>query len=196
MNDPYYFAYGSNLNLCDFERYCRERGFGIDLMTPVGTAMLDDHVLEFSHYSKARGGGALNLTKRNGSAVDGVLFRVPTSDGWSALDRKEGAPHRYERTYVEINLSDGQRVRAVTYIVHRPLKPFFAPTDDYVSVVAAGLKQFGLCRRPLYEAASRNDLSCVDDGAIEDNDCHRSCRQLSVSSQPGPSKGGSARGQA
>ncbi len=97
----FYFAYGSNLNLKDWDRWCRGHGFATELLTPHSVAYLPDFELVFNHRSKSRQGGVLNIRKRRGQLVAGVIFEVH-GDGWDALDKKEGctygqASRRYNR---------------------------------------------------------------------------------------------------
>jgi cation transport regulator ChaC len=153
MDTVYYFGYGSNLNLADFDRYCLQKGFAGGGLRTIGAAKLPGYRLTFSHYSAARGGGALNLEADADHSVSGVLFSVETSETWAALDLKEGHPERYQKTPIRVRSSCGNTLAAATYIVQRPKAAYFRPTDEYVRVVAAGLEAFGLCTRPLYAAA-------------------------------------------
>ena len=154
MNCNCYFGYGSNLNLADFDRYCLAKGFAGGGLRAVGPAILEGYRLAFSHYSNARGGGALNLQRDDQHCVSGVLFTVDTAETWQVLDLKEGHPQRYQKTLVRVRVSSGETPSAATYIVERPKAAYFRPTDDYVRIVAAGLEAFGLCTRALHAAAS------------------------------------------
>lgn len=115
-----YFAYGSNLNLVDWQQWCDERGFADATLHPVGIAMMPDYELHFSRYSKRRGGGALNIRPSIGRVVEGVLFKADDIT-WQALDRKEGAPSVYEATDVTVLDERGVPVKATTYILRESM---------------------------------------------------------------------------
>jgi gamma-glutamylcyclotransferase (GGCT)/AIG2-like uncharacterized protein YtfP len=139
-----YFAYGSNLHREDFARWCAERGHRATLHA-VSSAWLPDFEAVFHYASRARGGGALDVRRRRGSAVPGVLFEVDAG-GWAALDAKEGAPHRYEARDVVVLAPSGEEVRARTYVVsdaHRQAV-HVPPTAAYVTLVCEGLASHGL----------------------------------------------------
>lgn len=153
MRSDCYFAYGSNLNLADFERYCLAKSFPGGGLRPISTAILEGYELTFSHYSEARGGGALNLQPSERHSVGGVLFEVDSPQTWDVLDFKEGHPHRYQKTPLHVRTPCGGLAAAATYIVQHPQASYFCPTDDYVRIVAAGLQAFGLCSAALHSAA-------------------------------------------
>jgi gamma-glutamylcyclotransferase (GGCT)/AIG2-like uncharacterized protein YtfP len=142
--NQYYFAYGSNLNGTDWERWCERNNFPTGLLEPVGHSVyLPDYQLSFSHYSTSRSGGTLNVHPEIGSVVQGELFRVVDPRGWEALDRKEGAPHCYQRQTVQV-LDTQQGCHAVqTYI--KPIegqRKHYEPTEEYLSIVLEGMRKF------------------------------------------------------
>lgn len=153
-----YFAYGSNLNQYDWNRWCRQNGFSEGLLRVVGSAYLPDHELRFSRYSYGRGGGALNVVPAIGKTVEGVLFDV-LDGGWQALDKKEGAPHVYRRTDVPVLDGNGVLSRAFSYIVTPEHDAeFVTPAPGYAEIVAEGLQEFGLTTRYLDAAAYNIDV--------------------------------------
>jgi gamma-glutamylcyclotransferase (GGCT)/AIG2-like uncharacterized protein YtfP len=156
--NPYYFAYGSNLNSSDWENWCRRAGYRADLLQPLRTGWLVDHHPIYHYRSTGRGGGALDITPTMGHLTPGVLFRVG-EDGWSALDAKEGAPGYYERQPVTVLDEAGGWQDAITYCVvpQRREEWFVPPTARYDSIVHAGLVDHGL---PIdaYRRASENAL--------------------------------------
>jgi len=153
----YYFAYGSNLNLNDFNQWCVQNHLPDARLIPRGTALLPDYRLAFSHKSVSRGGGALNIEPYVGGVVEGVLFEVDGADGWQALDRKEGAPRHYERVTVTVTQESGDTETAVSYINPRVVGQYVKPTDEYVKLVKEGLGSFQLSDRDLKTTASNRD---------------------------------------
>lgn len=140
-----YFAYGSNLSLRDFERWCAERGHARGLMTPVEPVFLPHATLVFRYHSAPRGGGALDVRPCPGSLVPGMLFEV-TDPGWDALDVKEGvAAGCYRRIEVRVRAVGGAEHNAVTYTVcDHQHGGFVDPAPGYAEVVREGLRDFGL----------------------------------------------------
>ncbi len=159
-----YFAYGSNLDSEDWQRWCAEHGYSTNLLRPVervepvGGVYLPDHELKFSYYSAARGGGALNAVPRIGQAVEGALFEVAGNEGWAALHQKEGHPHRYSRTQVTIVDEGGHRFKAMTYLINQPDGGrFVPPAAGYVEIVRRGMQRLNLQTKFL-DAAASNEL--------------------------------------
>ncbi|WP_161604470.1 gamma-glutamylcyclotransferase [Roseiconus nitratireducens] len=135
ISASYYFAYGSNLDTADFDRWCGEKGYGTGLLRKRSWAQLFDHRLAFSHFSCTRGGGALNVEPYPGGMVEGVLFEVDPREGWEALDRKEGAPRYYQRVPLAVVDQDGEEIEAITYLVKQPKHRHVKPTDAYLQLV-------------------------------------------------------------
>lgn len=153
------FAYGSNLDAPDLDRFCREHGFAPGCIRSVGTALLPDVELAFTRHSPRRGGGVLDLRERPGQAVHGALLDA-NEEGWRALDLKEGAGPGghggYARRERLALTRDGNAVPVIVYEVedaHR--RAFVAPHEDYVDVVARGLAAHALDDAML-RAAARN----------------------------------------
>ncbi len=156
MSD-YYFAYGSNLDREDWARFCARQGADPASICAVGPAVLPDCELAFNYRSAARDGGALNLAPRRGQVVHGVLFEA-SSEGWAALDTKEGvAAGRYRRSDRRAIVPGGAVVPVTTYeVVRERIESFVAPRPEYVDTVARGLAAHGLPTTQL-DAAARGE---------------------------------------
>ncbi len=149
-----YFAYGSNLDWDDWSAFCRARGFDAAVLRAIGPAVLPHEQLVFDYRSVRRGGGALNIRSCRGGTVDGLLFSVPR-DGWAALDRKEGHPHRYRREIVTVREQGGREAAAWVYRVIPAMRiGFCPPRDDYLRLCRAGRLRYGLSIRQLDAAAA------------------------------------------
>ncbi len=155
MTNRQYVAYGSNLNADDWRDWCKVHGHDPASIKHIGVCYLPDMELVFDYHSARREGGALDLKPRIGQMVAGVLFEV-TEKGWKALDAKEGHPNSYERFDTVALLTDGEQIPVTTYKVRadRRQEGFVKPHSDYVSVVRAGLKAYGLPEFVLDAAAS------------------------------------------
>jgi gamma-glutamylcyclotransferase (GGCT)/AIG2-like uncharacterized protein YtfP len=153
MAQPLYFAYGSNLNSDDWHHWCDRNGFGRELLRFKTTAVLPDHDLLFSYYSRSRRGGVLDLAPRTGQIVEGAIFEI-VGDGWRVLDCKEGAPDFYERVDKVCLDTEGREVSVKTYRVRAERREkFVQPSPEYVSVVRDGLEHWGLSDAALEAAA-------------------------------------------
>lgn len=164
MRNKLYFAYGSNLNREDWARWCNAKGGSPDVLKFHSTGYLPDHDICFSLHSPSRNGGVLDIAKRTGQLVPGVIFEV-LGDGWELLDRKEGVPIYYERVKKFVLDDRGEEVAVETYQVKRDHRDevedeveFVQPTPEYVDVVRAGLEAFGLPTKAL-DAASQDKLT-------------------------------------
>jgi gamma-glutamylcyclotransferase (GGCT)/AIG2-like uncharacterized protein YtfP len=149
-----YFAYGSNLNEEDWRAWCKGERANPDSLKSAVPAFLPDHDVRFSRFSTTRHGGVLDVCRRLGQIVPGVLFEVEPP-GLETLDRKEGRPKAYRQKEVDVILTDGSTKKAVTYVVVKP-EPFVQPTKDYVDLVSAGLKHHNLSTEHL-DAAANNE---------------------------------------
>jgi gamma-glutamylcyclotransferase (GGCT)/AIG2-like uncharacterized protein YtfP len=163
MNKELYFAYGSNLNRADLHKWCVDRDLLTLELNQVGIAELPDHKLAFSVHSQSRNGGVLDIRESIGRCVEGVLFEV-TQEQLSILDRKEGAPNFYQRIKVTVIDSNGNLVQAITYRVNPDnAGSYVQPSEDYLEVVKAGYRSFGISDFGL-EAAAANRPCAPEDG--------------------------------
>ena len=120
-----YFAYGSNLNLFQMKRRCKDSIF-------LKKINLKDFKLTFR--SKYR---AADIEPKKNSIVPGGLFDISKSDE-KKLDVYEDYPSLYRKFYFTYY---GKKV--MTYkMVNK--KPFRFPTERYLNVVKRGYKDCGL----------------------------------------------------
>jgi len=103
-----YFSYGSNMS----ERRMKER---VPSAVKKSTGILYRHKLKFHKKSKDGSGKCdAYFTNNPDDYILGVLYEIDSSEK-TILDRKEGLGHGYNEKEVEIELSDGKRVKALTY---------------------------------------------------------------------------------
>lgn len=153
-NSILYFAYGSNLNAADLQLWCNRKGCTYPLGEKFASAYLPDMELVFNYASPERNGGVLNIRHRLGQATPGILFQIPSGD-FSALDKKESAPHVYRQLQITALTEDGRAYDAIVYQVHSNLTEggFIPPDFDYLRVVMDGLAFHGIDDRMLKAAA-------------------------------------------
>ncbi len=116
-----YFAYGSNLNLFQMKRRCKDSVF-------IKKYELKGYRLNFR--SKYR---AADIEKSKNSLVPGALFEISKSDE-KKLDVYEDYPILYKKLYFTY-----YNKTVMTYIMVNKTE-FRYPTDRYLNVVKRGYK--------------------------------------------------------
>ena len=120
-----YFAYGSNLNLFQMKRRCKDSIF-------LKKINLKDFRLTFR--SKYR---AADIEPKKNSIVPGGLFDISKSDE-KKLDVYEDYPSLYKKFYFTYY---GKKVMTYTMVNKTP---FRFPTERYLNVVKRGYKDCDL----------------------------------------------------
>jgi gamma-glutamylcyclotransferase (GGCT)/AIG2-like uncharacterized protein YtfP len=120
-----YFAYGSNLNLFQMKRRCKDSIF-------LKKINLKDFRLTFR--SKYR---AADIEPKKNSIVPGALFEISKSDE-KKLDVYEDYPSLYRKFYFTYY---GKKVMTYTMVNKTT---FRFPTERYLNVVKRGYKDCGL----------------------------------------------------
>jgi len=116
-----YFAYGSNLNLFQMKRRCKDSAF-------LKKYELKGYKLNFR--SKYR---AADIEKSKNSIVPGALFEISKSDE-KKLDVYEDYPILYKKLYFKY-----YNKTVMTYIMVNKTE-FRYPTERYLNVVKQGYK--------------------------------------------------------
>jgi gamma-glutamylcyclotransferase (GGCT)/AIG2-like uncharacterized protein YtfP len=106
----FYFAYGSNLNLSQFQRRCPDA-------RPIARMKLPDYRLVFR--------GVADVVPASGRIVQGALYRI-TKRCEAALDRYEGFPHLYRKETFIIEIGHGPDAKVVNVM-------FYVMNDHYIS---------------------------------------------------------------
>jgi len=127
-----YFAYGSNM---DPERM-RSRGIRFSKRVH---AVLRGYILRFNKVSSRNPReGYANIVPHKGGIVEGIRYEIPDEDIYK-LDKFEGYPYHYNRIEVDVELDDGRRVRAVTYIAQPDkVREGLKPSRGYLKHLLAG----------------------------------------------------------
>ena len=120
-----YFAYGSNLNLFQMKRRCKDSIF-------LKKYQLNGYKLNFR--SKYR---AADIEKNKNSSVPGALFEISKSDE-KKLDVYEDYPILYKKLYFPYN-----NKKVMTYTMVNKTE-FRYPTERYLNVVKQGYKDCNL----------------------------------------------------
>ena len=129
----FYFAYGSNLNLTQMKKRCKDNVF-------IKKIKLKDFRLTFR--SKYR---AADIEKKKNSVVPGALFEISKSDE-KKLDVYEDYPILYKKYYFTYY---GKKV--MTYTMKKKSQ-FMFPTERYLNTVKRGYRDCNLNKKYLNKA--------------------------------------------
>jgi gamma-glutamylcyclotransferase (GGCT)/AIG2-like uncharacterized protein YtfP len=128
-----YFAYGSNLNLTQMKKRCKDNVF-------IKKIKLKDFRLTFR--SKYR---AADIEKKKNSVVPGALFEISKSDE-KKLDVYEDYPILYKKYYFTYY---GKKV--MTYTMKKKSQ-FMFPTERYLNTIKRGYRDCNLNKKYLNKA--------------------------------------------
>jgi len=132
-----YFGYGSNLDIKQMKRRCKDS-------VPITAGSLPSYRLSFS--------GVLTIEPHAEDFVVGGIYEVSPSDE-RALDRYEGFPHTYSKRYTHIAFNGARR--PVFYYVLNPPYTLSTPMPYYYDIVAQGYKDWALDLKHLKASRKR-----------------------------------------
>ena len=142
----WYFAYGSNLNQHDLDKWCDGKGLPrLDLGKKKWVkATLHDFALVFDCVSIRRNCAAANIAPASGQSVRGVAFELDDGE-LEIIARKEGAPGTYVEKDVEVVRQDGSAVRARTFCCRTGTEQKNKkPSVEYMDLIIEGATDYGL----------------------------------------------------
>jgi hypothetical protein len=119
----------------------------------LGLATLPGHRLVFRGPSQNRGGGVGSVDPWEGGEVIGLLWKITTQDV-ATLDRREGAPHWYQRVPARVHPEVGESLEALLYRLPNHVTEM-TPTDDYFRQILAAYVTQDLDLGPLEDARRR-----------------------------------------
>lgn len=137
------FAFGSNLDESQMRSRCPSARL-------LGTATLPGHALAFAGYSASRGGPVATVFACDGLEVPGALFSVTPGD-LAVLDRYEGVPWMYERSFAWVLTASCQRRRAAIYRLQAEQLRLGlgAPDAAYLGQIVAAYRRLGISQEAL-----------------------------------------------
>ena len=133
----YYFAYGSNMDEKDLNKWCKKNKRSYPAWKLLGIAHLENYELTFNYYSIGRKGGAANLMEVPDSKVYGLLYEIENEDDLETIRCKEGYPKYYEEILVTVKCP-GENIRNVkTYKVvkEKEKSKHQKPTTNYLELI-------------------------------------------------------------
>ena len=135
MENRYYIAYGSNLNIRQMMGRCP--GARV-----IGTSVIPDYQLLFKG---SKTGSYLTIEPKEGSSVPVAVWEVTERDE-RALDIYEGYPTFYYKQEMVLPVKDIRSLRvrkrnAFVYIMHED-RPLGIPSQNYLRVCFHGYQSF------------------------------------------------------
>ena len=129
-----YVAYGSNLNMM-------QMGWRCPTASVVGTGKIIDYKLTFRRVATIE-----PCIKKE---VPVAVWTIENSDE-KALDRYEGYPHLYRKEMIDVEMDNGEKVKAMVYIMNygEPAMPY----KQYIDTIIKGYEDVGLDPSYLIEA--------------------------------------------
>lgn len=140
-----YFAYGSNINLPYLRKWLADHGVNPNDLSAPRHAILPGYRLRTNYRSSVHEAGACNIEPAKGQVVEGLVMEI-TPPIHEALLAKEGCPHRYEQTQVEVQVvATGQLLTAMTFVVSpsRSLSIDLPVTQRYRQLILEGAEVGG-----------------------------------------------------
>ena len=129
-----YFAFASNMNHAQMERWCPASRF-------LRAAFLPGFRFVYDGFSVTWDGAVGNVVRSETESVWGALYEITERDRLT-LEAFEGYPRSYDRRDVEVKDRGGKAYRALTYL--RTGRPLGKPHPDYERIVIDGAKECGL----------------------------------------------------
>ena len=136
-----YFGYGMNTNTAGMATRCPDARL-------IGPALIRDWRLAFCHHA--------DIEEAPGDDAWGVLWDI-TEKCLASLDRLEGYPHYYDRTWLPVEFN-GDRDWALVYIMNRPLDDYKEPGQGYWDCLVEGYAENDLPEEQLHAARHRVDV--------------------------------------
>ncbi len=146
-----YGAYGSNLNKQQMQMRCPKA-------KPVGTVILPDYELVFRSVA--------DIQKAKGVEVPLGLWLI-TADCEQALDRYEGYPYLYTKTFMDIE-HEGEIHKLMTYqMTDREYQS--PPSNGYLKSISDGYNDFDIDQSYLSDAVSWSYIETSKDSVVSDS---------------------------
>nr|WP_298413495.1 gamma-glutamylcyclotransferase family protein [uncultured Halomonas sp.] len=128
---PYYFAYGSNMNV-------KRVAARVGRTRRVLSGIMPDHELRFDKASRIPGIAHANVAPSIGRQVEGALFELMEPGQIALMDPFEGVPQDYRRERHTIETTQGA-IDAWVYRAHpERIQASLKPAREYLEHLLAG----------------------------------------------------------
>ena len=149
----FYFAYGSNMDKDDLDKWCKNRGYPLVRCSSVLPVKLSGYKLTFNYFSPTRQCGAANIVKSKVEHVYGLLLEIEDS-ALDTIRSKEGysydrSKRYYDEIRVDVETFDGMKIKDVfTYKVvrERQTTDHQPPATAYLDLLIRNAVRYGFPR--------------------------------------------------
>lgn len=139
-----YFAYGSNMDKDDLDKWCVKHNHPIVEFLDTNPARLSGYKLCFNHFSKGRDAGAANIMECNNSIAYGLLISLKVCYK-STLESKEGSPYCYNECFVDIETFKGvveKDVLTFKLLKEKERKEHQPPSNYYMNLILKNAEKY------------------------------------------------------
>ena len=132
-NLEYYFAYGSNM---DEHKLKIKRK--IDFYEKF-SGKLDGWEIVFDKVASGKLGTAYsNISPKENSCVEGIVYKIKSEDILNKLDKREGWPEHYEKKYMSVKTTNGF-LECLVYVANpNTTQQGLHPERKYLDEILAG----------------------------------------------------------
>ena len=134
-NLEYYFAYGSNM---DEHKLKIKRS--VDFYEKF-SGKIDRWEIVFDKIASGKPGTAYsNISPKENSCVEGIVYKIKSKDVLNKLDKDEGWPKHYEKTYMSVKTANGF-LECLVYVANpNQTQNGLKPERKYLDEILAGKK--------------------------------------------------------
>ena len=111
------------------------------------------------------------------SEVPVLVWEIQPEDE-KALDRYEGYPRFYGKEDLSVELEDGERIKAMTYIMTEERTEYNMPSLRYLNTIKEGYKSLGFCMGVLEKALKDTVKRIEKDTFFTQHKCDRCGKDL------------------
>ena len=135
-NTEYYFAYGSNM-----DEYKLKIKRNVDFYEKF-SGKIDGWEIVFDKTASGKPGVAhSNISPKENSCVEGIVYKIKSEDVLSKLDMYEGWPKHYEKKYMSVKTAD-IFLECLAYVANpNQTQKGLKPEREYLNEILAG-KEF------------------------------------------------------
>ena len=134
-NLEYYFAYGSNM---DEHKLKIKRSVGF---YEKFSGKIDGWEIVFDKVASGKPGTAYsNISPKENSCVEGIVYKIKSEDILNKLDKDEGWPKHYEKKYMSVKTANGF-LECLVYVANpNQTQNGLKPERKYLDEILAGRK--------------------------------------------------------
>jgi len=150
----YYFAYGSNMDKDDLDKWCEKKGYPRVDFLRVNSAKINGWELKFNYKSPSRNCGTANIMESSNSYVCGLLIKIDEKSLETIRkkegccdSKKEGLPNYYNEitidTVEKFNGDIIDNIKTYKVVKEREKNKHQPPNKKYMQLIIRNAKRYG-----------------------------------------------------